>query len=362
MNSNYIDCPDGGWCGHRKHRPGTSSYKKCLERSIRRADNKRMRRAMAEGTAPAIAHKTRTLSTSMVMRELMTGSSDNYEGPENFVTSGMKVDEERIQSYISTGNTDGVIKDSWKRKIKSDIKSNLIEEVAEETDLLNGYSDSKINELANDLFDDQECTIAMAIASNNEPRTFIHYDYDAGTITNADRARSKAMAEHEPGSDDWYDTIAGGYLDDMMSTHLTYSSDNRQKGMDEDRQAIASALKEYFSYDGDYAQLLPEVSVAWTGNLRDVAPRSDEPDEEQVSVTGPHLVLIDPEGEGPVGKPVRLSGTYSITIPERSERRYGAESGIVDDMTAYGPWRYFDYPDKVGLERLAPEKVTRSYR
>lgn len=31
-------------------------------------------------------------------------------------------------------------------------------------------------------------------------------------------------------------------------------------------------------------------------------------------------------------------------------------------MTAHGPWRYFDYPDKVGLEALAPKKVTRSYR
>lgn len=268
---------------------------------------------MAEGAAPAIAHRTRTLSTDMVIRELMRGKSDNYEGPENFVTSGMKIDEERIQSYISTGNTDGLIKDSWRRKIKSDIKSNLIEEVAEETDLLSGYSDSKINELVRDLFDEEECTIAMAIASNNEPRTFVHFDYDAGTITNADRALAKAIAEHEVGSDEWYDTIADGYLADMMSAHLTYSPDDRQQGMDEDRRAIASALKECFRYDdGDHTQFLPEVSV-----------------------TGPHLILVDPEGEGPISKPVKLSGTYNITIPERSERRYGADS--VDNMTAHGP-------------------------
>lgn len=60
---------------------------------------------MAEGAAPAIAHRTRTLNTGAVIRELMTGKSDNYEGPENFVTSVMKIDEERIQSYISTGET-----------------------------------------------------------------------------------------------------------------------------------------------------------------------------------------------------------------------------------------------------------------
>ena len=281
---------------------------------------------MAEGAAPAIAHRTRTLSTDMVIRELMRGKSDNYEGPENFVTSGMKIDEERIQSYISTGNTDGLIKDSWRRKIKSDIKSNLIEEVAEETDLLSGYSDSKINELVRDLFDEEACTIAMAIASNNEPRTFVHFDYDAGTITNADRALAKAMAEHEVGSDEWYDTIADGYLADMMSAHLTYSPDDRQQGMDEDRRAIASALKECFRYDdGDHTQFLPEVSVAWTGRLKDVAPRSDELDGEEVSVAGPHLILVDPEGEGSISKPVKLSGTYNITIPERSERRYGAD-------------------------------------
>ena len=130
--------------------------------------------------------------------------------------------------------------------------------------------------------------------------------------------------------------------------------------MDEDRRAIASALKESFGDDG--WQFLPNASVAWTGDLRDVAPRSDEPGAEEVSVTGPYLVLTDSEGEGPISKPVKLSGTYNITIPERSERRYGAESGIIDDMTAHGPGRYFDYPDKVGLEALAPERVTRSYR
>ena len=275
MGNNYVDCQDNGWCGHRKRRPGASSYKQCLDRSIRHTNNARMRRAMAEGAAPAIAYRTRTLNTGAVIRELMTGKSDNYEGPENFVTSVMKIDEERIQSYISTGNTDGLIKDSWRRKIKSDIKSNLIEEVAEETDLLSGYSDSKINELVRDLFDEEECTIAMAIASNNEPRTFVHFDYDAGTITNADRALAKAMAGHEVGSDEWYDTIADGYLADMMSAHLTYSPDDRQQGMDEDRRAIASALKECFRYDdGDHTQFLPEVSVAWTGRLKDVAPEA----------------------------------------------------------------------------------------
>lgn len=356
MNSNYIDCPDGGKCGHRKHRPGSKSYKQCLDSSIRRANNARMRKGIANGTVP----DTRSLSTDTVIHELMMGSSDNYEGPENFVMSDMKVDDKLIQSYISTGNTDGIIKNSWKRQIESDIKGNLVEEVSEETDLLNGYSDSKINDLARDLFNKEECTIAMAIASNNEPRTFVHCDYDTGTVTNADRACNKATAEYEVGSDEWYDTIAGGYLDDMMAAHLTYSSGDRQRGMDEDRRAIASALKESFGDDG--WQSLPNVSVAWTGDLRDVAPRSDEPGAEEVSVTGPYLVLTDSEGEGPISKPVKLSGTYNITIPERSERRYGAESGIVDDMTAYGPGRYFDYPDKVGLESLAPERVTRSYR
>ena len=184
MNSNYIDCPDGGKCGHRKYRPGSNSYKQCLDSSIRRANNARMRAGMANGTVP----DTRSLSTDTVIRELMMGSSDNYEGPENFVTSDMKVDEKLIQSYISTGNTDGIIKNSWKRQIKSNIKGNLVEEVSEETDLLNGYSDSKINDLTRDLFNEEECTIAMAIASNNEPRTFVHWDYDAGTVTNADRA------------------------------------------------------------------------------------------------------------------------------------------------------------------------------
>lgn len=65
------------------------------------------------------------------------------------------------------------------------------------------------------------------------------------------------------------------------------------------------------------------------------SPRSDELDEEEVSVAGPHLIIVDPEGEGSISKPVKLSGTYNITIPERSERRYGADS--VDDMTAHGP-------------------------
>lgn len=38
MSSNYVDCPNGGKCGSRNHRPNSVAYRKCLEGSTRGQD------------------------------------------------------------------------------------------------------------------------------------------------------------------------------------------------------------------------------------------------------------------------------------------------------------------------------------
>ena len=96
---------------------------------------------------------------------MLNGDSDYYEPPEFFVTDDMKIEEKLIQSYISTGNIGGLIKDDWEREIKSSIKENLTGDVADEMDELGGRSDSEIDSLVDAVFDSEKYNIARAIAS-----------------------------------------------------------------------------------------------------------------------------------------------------------------------------------------------------
>lgn len=213
------------------------------------------------------------------------------------------------------------------------------------------------------MFDDNKTDIVMAIASIQKPRTFIH-DVDWWSHdSKAEEALKEANAKHDVGSDEWYNTLAEGYHEDLMYRDLTYTAAMSEREMEEDRRAIASALKESLGYVDLDDLVLPEMSIVWTGSLGDVAPNDSEPESEIVRVFSPYFVFMyDYEGIAPICTPVKLNGAYRINIRDREDRvDYGVASGIRDDMSALGNARYFDYPNNAGLDQFKPEKVVRSY-
>lgn len=40
MSSNYVDCPDGGKCGHYRHRLRSNAYQWCMKKAITRGSNR----------------------------------------------------------------------------------------------------------------------------------------------------------------------------------------------------------------------------------------------------------------------------------------------------------------------------------
>lgn len=366
MSSNYVDCPDGGKCGHYRHRLRSNAYQWCMKKAITRGSNRGQVNSSAV-TKPPERRSHVMKSVDQVMMALRKGKSRYFELPRYFVTDDMKIGESAIQSYLDTGRTDGLIKSEWESQIKASIRSNLVEDVSEDVDL-SGLSDRKIDDLVDAVFDDNKTDIVMAIASIQKPRTFIH-DVDWWSHdSKAEEALKEANAKHDVGSDEWYNTLAEGYHRDLTSEHLTYSGpvgrDGGKRGAD-DRKAIASALKQALGdmvdeIDESYYEEgeMPGIEVVWTGNLSDVGPNDEDGSSEKLHILAPHLIFSY-QYEGIASDPVQLRGEYVIDLPGRGRRARGFESDILDDMSRKR-MRYFDYPDGVGLDQYAAKSVFRT--
>lgn len=356
--SNYIECPNGGKCGHRKHHIRSESYRQCL--SIANGHGN----LAQPGAVTAAPPTTSSWNKAKVLDMLLNGDSDYYEPPEFFVTDDMKIEEKLIQSYIGTGNMDGLIKKEWEREIKSSIKENLTGDVADEMDELSGRSDSELDSLVDAVFDSEKYNIARAIASKQKPRTFVHYYEAPNGLKTRQRVLDKARSKCKVGSDEWFDLLAESYYNDVTSTSPNVTGGRLSKS-EEDRQAIVSALKEAMAADLDDMgdgiwDIFPEITIVWTGNIRDVAPNNDDAEGEELIISSPYLVMRDVLDDR-LSSPIRLAGDYRIKIPDRAERKHGATSGIDDDMTMNKISRYFDYPDGVGLDEYKPGKISRFY-
>lgn len=174
-----------------------------------------------------------------------------------------------------------------------------------------------------------------------------------------DKARSKCKV----GSDEWFDLLAESYYNDVTSNRPNVTGGRLSKS-EEDRQAIASALKQAIGYDlneidDDYYDELPGIEVVWTGDLSDVGPNDDSGLQEKLHIWQPHFIFSYPTGEV-VSDPVRLHGQYVIDLPSREDRCNGAESRILDDMSSRRT-RRFDYPDGVGLSQYSAADVYRTF-
>lgn len=96
-----------------------------------------------------------------------------------------------------------------------------------------------------------------------------------------------------------------------------------------------------------------------SGMIVPKAPNDDDGSSEKLHVMYPHFVLTDGMG-GVYNNPVQLHGDYVIDLPSREDRRHGAESGILDDMTM-DRFRCFNYPDGVGLSQYSAADVYRTF-
>ena len=358
-----VPCPDGGKCGNQKHRPNSHRYKWCLHMAqMRQRSRDTKARILAQGGT-----NTQSLSDYTKMVDGMRKEIDSvaYAAANDYVTTDMVIPEEFVQAYIN--NPDDT-NDMLREKLKGDIRDDMLNK---DRDILfklgmgiDYFSDDEIDTVIDAVLEADRSNIAGAMAKNMGPRTFTHHCYPTKNGSRA--AFDKAMHEYEVGSDEWYDALADGYHRDLKDNHLSYPGRAGMGGSqgDEDRQAIASALKQAIGYDlneidDDYYDELPGIEVVWTGDLSDVGPNDDSGLQEKLHIWQPHFIFSHPTGEV-VSDPVRLHGQYVIDLPSREDRYNGAESRILDDMSSRRT-RRFDYPDGVGLSQYSAADVYRTF-
>ena len=354
--NNIVPCPDNGKCGYKNHRPGSHAYKWCLYKASARArhQGKKNRSQTPPPSASDAQKRTLPKYNALVMEAKEKGV---YNAAESFVNSDMVIPEDHIQTYIDDPTElNYMIREEREERILDDIKGRGDEIAAKLGFNADDLDDDEFDMLIQAVFDSDRSDIAGAEAKNMKPRTFTHFC--SPTKTGLRAAFDKATQEHDAGSDEWYDTLAAGYHRNLMTKNLSYPGD--VSNGDEDRQAIASALKQAIGDNpeniaGNYYNL-PYVEVVWTGNLSDVGPNDAS---EKLHVMRPYLILADGMG-GAYSDPVQLHGDYVIDLPSREERIHGAESGIRDDMTG-GRTRYFDYPDGAGLDKFKAAGTRRTF-
>ena len=351
-----VPCPDGGKCGSSKHRQGSNAYNWCLYKASARARHQGKNR-LSKGAPPSANDAQRR-----ARREYMKLAKERsvYSVADCIVTEDMVIPERSVQSYI---NDPTKINDTYRKKWEDDIRKDIQEK---SEDIL-----AKLGLDGNDLGDDEldivmgaayhadNSDIAGAMARNMRPRTFRHYC--SPTRGGHRDAFKKAMANHEVGSAEWYETLAEGYCYDL---NLFYSDSLGRRGAgkprDDDRDAVVSALKQAIGDNLDeidewYRDELPDVEVVWTGELSDVGPGDGD---ERLHIRSPYVVFSY-NAEEILSDPTPLRGEYAIFLPGMAERRHGAESDILDDMSIRRG-RYFDYPDGVGLDQYVTNGVYRT--
>ena len=353
-----VPCPDGGKCGSSKHRPGSNAYNWCSYKASARARHQGKSRIAQ--CVPLSANDAQRRARREYMK--LAKERSVYSVADCIVTEDMVIPERSVQSYI---NDPTKINDTYRKKWEDDIRKNIQEKsegILAKLGLdADDLDDDELDIVMDAVYHADNSDIAGAEAKNMKPRTFTHFC--SPTEMGRRAAFDKAMQKYEVGSDEWYDALADGYHRDLKDSHLRYPGRAGMGGSkgDEDRRAIESALRQAFDDDLDDIDYydLPSIEVVWTGNLSDVGPNDDDGSSEKLHVMYPHFVLTDGMG-GIFNDPVRLHGDYVIDLPSREDRRHGAESGILDDMTMKRGG-FFDYPDGVGLAQYSAADVYRTF-
>lgn len=360
-----VPCPDNGKCGSSKHRQGSNAYNWCLNRSTMRGRYNSGDRVTSAPTSVFDAQKHKRIEYRKLVDDAVARKP--YRAASHYVTKDMVIPEEFVQAYINDpSDINAMSREEWEEDIREDIEKNSSDILSKLNIDEDDLDDGEFDMVMEAVYDADRSDIAGAMAKNMKPRTFTHY---CGPVRGgSEDAFRKAMSKYEVGSDEWYDTLARGYHRDLTSDHLVYPGpvgrDGGRRG-DEDRKAIASALKQAIGDmldeidDGYYEDgEMPGVEVVWTGNLSDVGPNDDDGSSEKLHVLSPYLIFSY-QYEGIASDPVQLRGEYVIDLPGKEKRRRGFESNILDDMSRER-MHYFDYPDGVGLDQYAPKNVFRT--
>lgn len=372
MTSNFIDCSDGGKCGHRKHQIGSGAYKQCLRKKA--GSVARSPFAHADVTSAPVGDKKyvdggRLLSMTKAFRN---SGSTYLQGDESFF-SRVHLDDNQVQQYID--NPRGVrFSERQENRVKNSIRDN-IEDIAEDADIdIDSLSTEEIDMTCQAAYNSiSQRDAVYDMARGMAPRTFTYncVDPDQPNSPGSQKTRdsfAEAMESYEVRSDEWYDTIAGGYLSDMRQqkrlTHGPAGSEDEEL-IAADRKAIAASLKEAIGKNAKWLndRNLRGISVVWSGSLNDIAPSDVDSDRRDMIVQQPHIVITgaykDEVGGDIQSTPVRLSGEYRVKVPARTYAKTGWTSGVRDDKTA-GFYRLFDYSDNFDQDQCTSRGVYRA--
>ena len=320
-----VPCPDGGKCGSSKHRPGSNAYNWCSYKASARARHQ-VKSRIAQGV-PSSANDAHRHARREYMK--LAKERSVYSVADCIVTEDMVIPERSVQSYI---NDPTKINDTYRKKWEDDIRKDIQEKsegILAKLGLdADDLDDDELDIVMDAVYHADNSDIAGAMAKNMKPRTFRHY---CSPVRGGSRdAFKKAMANHEVGSDEWFETLAEGYCYDL---NLFYSDSLGRRGAvkprDDDRDTVTSALKQAIGDNLDeidewYHDELPDIEVVWTGDLSDVGPNDDSGLQEKLHIWQPHFIFSHPTGEA-VSDPVRLHGQYVIDLPSREDRCNGAE-------------------------------------
>ena len=336
MSSNYVDCPDGGKCGHYRHRLRSNAYQWCMKKAITRGSNSGQVNSSAV-TKPPERRSHVMKSVDQIMMALRKGKSRYFELPRYFVTDDMVIQEDMVQAYINNPDEiNELCREEWEGYIRDDIE---------------GYSEEIFNKLGIDIddFDSEEIEyvldavleadrsdIAGAMAKNMKPRIFSLSSVDDGEEKRG--AFYFANQSGDAGSDEWFDELGSRYhkcarehgLIDRDYDALGHNWENQRTDL---KESVTSLLKNAISERGgevNSADDLPDLYVVWKGSLHDIAPAYE--DENFFTIESAYLVASYKD-VGVVGEPVLVRG-YRTPFAGKAEREWGAYSGIQDEATS----------------------------
>lgn len=356
---NMVPCPNGGRCGSKRHRVGSLAYKQCVE----------MKAAGTRKSAVTSVGAMKPPSTNGGNKDtkpnisLAISEAPDYKQVGSAIFEGMSLNPDQIQKFID--NPFGLyLTIDREDELKKNIMDN-IEDIANDALIdIDELSADEIDVVRDKAFYEiREIEAARALAANTGSRML------AADLADSEYARErvadalrKATANYEVGSDEWYATLADGYIGYSMDTEeLQYnmpSQELREAAMEADRQVIAAALKEAIGKNDKWLndRNLRGISVIWSGSLNDISPRGAD-DSRDVMVQEPYIVITgaykDEVGGGVKSTPVRLSGEYRVRVPSKYDAEAGRKSFVRDDRTA-GFDRLLEYPDDFNQEQYTP--------
>lgn len=327
-----VTCPNGGRCGHSKHRLGTKAYQQCFEQSTSGGSQ-----AKSHMPAPTSTYERQNQSLDEYRLLIKTMQERKaYSAAESFVNKDMVIQEDMVQTYINNPDEiNELCREEWDCYILDDIKKHS-EEIFDKLGMDIDECDSEEIEYVLDAaLEADRSDIAGAMAKNMGPRTFS----TPVSLPRKKMALREANEQFDFGTDGWFESVADRYWRDMTGKDGRLDDPSRRSldGWSSTKHKIEQAIRETVTRRGvvvESADDLPDFSVVWTSTLDDISPAINK--ERSVEVGYPFLVASYSD-TGAVGDPVKLNAGYRIgyeEIPSFIGDPRISMSQIVDERTS----------------------------